>query len=132
MIDPFVMRLALAGFAPVAVGYVWYHPRVFGVAWMRHIKLSPLMREMHHRFLPHTLLLTWFLGAVSAYACSSLVEQPITLEKGIPFIMLAWAGFILPPLAAKVFWTHESSMLFLIDAAYALASLIGIVALLAL
>ena len=29
------LSLLLAAFSPLVVGYVWYHPKVFGTIWMR-------------------------------------------------------------------------------------------------
>jgi hypothetical protein len=69
-----VLPIFAAAIVSVMIGYVWFHPKLFGSVWMQHIHLTPEMVEEGKR---HTFSYVIFGFAAS----SSLRTQCGSLEN---------------------------------------------------
>src|SRR5437763_1389492 len=70
MLDPTLGAIIASGFAAVLVGMIWYHPRIFGGAWMRLAGLTPEMQEQRKKRMPVTGLLGFLAAMLVAYVMS--------------------------------------------------------------
>lgn len=60
------INCALAALVPLIVGFIWYHPKVFGNAWMREANVSEEKLQKGNMFLIFGL--TVFLSFIAAFA----------------------------------------------------------------
>jgi hypothetical protein len=67
MTDVTLVPLIIAAVAYIAVGYGWYHPRIFGDAWMRMSNISPEAIEAGKKRMPLTLIVALIAGIVVGY-----------------------------------------------------------------
>jgi hypothetical protein len=128
--DPFSAATGLAilgaALASIVIGFIWYHPRVFGGMWMRLSGITPEMvekakrRKLLHAFfglfasILVAYVMFWFGAAWSVY------DWPGALQLAF----WCWIGFVAPALLGTVIWEQRPFRLFLINASYWLAALI--------
>lgn len=63
--------LALAALVPLIIGFIWYHPKVFGTAWM---KAADMTEEKMKTFnMPLVFGLTFLLGFLAAMSINFIV-----------------------------------------------------------
>ena len=68
----FFLVAAVAAFVPLVLGFVWYHPKVFGTAWMKACGFEA--EKMKEGFnMPLTFGLTLLLGFFMSFALSGIV-----------------------------------------------------------
>ncbi len=123
-----LVLFALAGFANVVIGMIWYHPKVFGGAWMRMSGIAPVegyptWKMMVSAFfaLLAGMLIAWVMSLVG-YALNEFVDWISALELGF----WCWLGFIAPTLLGTVLWERKPFTLYLINTSYWLVSFIAI------
>lgn len=109
MFDMHILITVLtAAVAALLTGSMWYHPRVFGRAWVRLVNISPEALEARKRKMPILILVAFI-----AVSCMAFV---VTVTKVSVFIL--WAGLIVPALLGAVLWEGRSLKLFAINAGY--------------
>jgi hypothetical protein len=110
----------LAGLIPVIVGWIWYHPRVFGGAWMRMTGVTPEMAERGRKRMWITSLIGLLAGMLVAYVMDyfgiawSVYDWGGALQLGF----WCWAGFAAPVMLGSVLWDQRPVRLYLINAFY--------------
>src|SRR3989338_11025947 len=67
MFEVAFIRILFAGVASLVIGFVWYHPKVFGGAWTRMTNLSPEMVERGKKRMPLTALAGLIASMLVAY-----------------------------------------------------------------
>lgn len=68
----FFATLFLSALVPLVLGFIWYHPLVFGSAWMKAGKFDP--EKMKEGFnMPLVFGLTYLLGVFISFALSGIV-----------------------------------------------------------
>ncbi len=65
------INCALAALVPLIVGFIWYHPKVFGSAWMREANVSEEKLQKGNMFLIFGL--TVFLSFIAAFVLFPVV-----------------------------------------------------------
>ena len=63
--------IAIAAIVPLVTGFIWYHPKVFGTAWMNSAGLS--MEQMKEFNMIKVFSLTYLLSLMAAMVLQSLV-----------------------------------------------------------
>lgn len=128
MIEVSLLKILASGIAAVILGFVWYHPRVFGSAWMRLVNMTPEMAERGKR----RMILNVLLGALSSMLIAYVMVY-IGIAWGfydwIGALVLglwSWIGFVAPTMLARVLWEQSPFKLFLIDASYWLIAFVMI------
>ena len=114
------LSILAAGLASAILGFFWYHPRVFGAAWMRLAGVTPEMAERgKRRMVPYTLA-ALLSAMVIAYVMNyfgiawGVYDWIGALELGF----WSWAGFTAPAMLSMVLWEHTSIKLYFINAIY--------------
>ncbi|MCE9541343.1 DUF1761 domain-containing protein [Candidatus Kaiserbacteria bacterium] len=122
---PFVPVVA-AAVAHVIVGYLWYHPRVFGRAWTRLANISPEIAERGNKHMPLFTLAAFAAALVVAYVLHMITAALgiLTLGESLELATALWFGFVAPVLLGSVLWEHKPLKLYCINAGYWLASLV--------
>ncbi len=110
-----IWPLIAAAAAAVALGYVWYHPRLFGTMWMRLSNITPEMAE-HGTTHIHIFALLGFI----AMLCVAYVMRMLIAGLGNAVRLGGWlfAGFAVPISLGSVLWEHRPVSLYFINAGY--------------
>ncbi|HWO07426.1 MAG TPA: DUF1761 domain-containing protein [Candidatus Paceibacterota bacterium] len=123
-----------AGIANLVLGMVWYHPKVFGTAWMAGAGITPEQAERGKRRMPVMAILATLAAMLLAYVLSHLAVE-LGVFDWVGAVVVAfwcWAGFVAPVLLGSVLWEQKSLTYYAINAGYWLVSFIAIATILAL
>jgi len=116
-----------AGVASVLIGWVWYHPRVFGSAWMRAANLSPEAVEAGKKKMPllafvgllASMLVAWIMNSLgAAIGIFDWVGAVVDLAFWL------WLGFVAPVLLGSVLWERKPLKYYAINVGYWLVSFV--------
>lgn len=114
-----MLAIAIAGCANVAIGFVWYHPRVFGSAWMKMANIAPERAPGTMKMVGHT-----FVGLVA-----SIITAYVLLYFGMAWGVYDWAtaielgfwvwlGFQTPLVLGGVLWEMKPWKWLALNGAY--------------
>ena len=120
------LPVPVAGLVSAFIGWVWYHPRVFGTAWARMSGISPEMQEKARKRMPLYAFIAFLASMVIAYVMSFMAPM-LVLSDAIGAVELGfwiWAGFVAPVMLGTVLWEQKSFKLYLINALYWLVAFI--------
>ena len=126
MIDPTLGAVVASGLAAVLIGWIWYHPKVFGSAWARLSGLTPEMLEAGKKRMPIMAFFGFLAAMLVAYVMSyvsaawGFYEWRGALQLGF----WCWAGFVAPTMLGMVLWEQKSFKLYLINVLYWLVALL--------
>jgi len=120
-----IWPLIAAALAVIIIGYVWYHPWIFGTLWMRFNGVTPEMAERGARRAHMYEAIGFLTSVVVAYVMRTLlvglgVSDPSNAAK---LGFLVWLGCAAPVLLGSVLWEHRPFKLYLINAGYWLVAL---------
>jgi hypothetical protein len=109
-----------AALASVLVGYVWYHPKLFGALWMREAGITPEMAEHGARYRHVHLAIGFCLAFVTAFVVQYLMSQleVHSLLDACAFAFFVWIGFVVPVSAAAFLWEHRSITFYILNISY--------------
>lgn len=127
--------IVAAGVAPVLIGWVWYHPRVFGTSWMRLANVTPEMAERGKKMMPLSVILALCGGMLIAYVMNYVgIAFQIYDWVGAIFelALWSWLGFIVPTSLGTILWEQRPFKLYLINTLYWLVTFIAMALILVL
>ena len=122
-------QILASGVASVLIGMIWYHPRVFGSAWLRLAHITPEMATQGKRRMPIYALIGFVVAMLIAWVMSTIgVALGIYDWIGAIFelALWAWLGFVVPTMLNAVLWEHRPMKLYFINVAYWLVSFCAI------
>ncbi|HVM73582.1 MAG TPA: DUF1761 domain-containing protein [Candidatus Paceibacterota bacterium] len=121
-----LFSILVAALAPIVIGYIWYHPSIFGARWMRHSRITPELADQAKR----RMLLQVSAGFIaSIFAACVLYFFGTALgvadvPGAVALALWCWLGFTAPALLGSVIWEQRSLHIYLINASYWLVVLI--------
>lgn len=120
--------LLIAGVVSVGIAFAWYHPKVFGTAWMRMTGVTPEMAERGKKRMPLMAFLALLSSIVVAYVMSyfALAWGVFDWIGAVELAFWCWVGFAAPPLLGQYLWEQKPFKLYLINAGFWLVSFIAI------
>src|SRR3989344_4203682 len=105
------LPILVAGIIAIVIGFAWYHPKVFGTAWMPIVIVVATLAAMLVAYVMNHFGVAWgvfdIIGAI---------------ELGI----WTWVGFVAPIMLGIVLWEQRSFKLYVINASYWLVTFIAI------
>ena len=118
-----VLASAVAGFV---VGFVWYHPKVFGTMWMKISNISPAAMEAGKKMMMQSMALGFVGTVITAYVLAHFVTVwgATDLMGAIQLGFWVWLGFQMPIQLGSVLWEQKSWNLFALNSAYWLVNTI--------
>ena len=118
------LPVLLAGIVSFVIGYVWYHPRVFGGLWMRLARVTPENVERGKRQMPIYAPAALVGSMLIAYVMNhfGIAWGVFEIVGAVKFGFLCWLGFVVPTMLGSVLWEHRPFGLYLLNAAYWLVS----------
>ena len=122
MTDVTFLPILAAGIASVLIGWIWYHPKVFGSAWMRLSNITPEMAERGKKRMPlnavialvAAMLVAWVMNYVGIYLSVAVGDPVGALVLG----SWCWVGFVAPTMLGMVLWEQKPFRLYLINSLY--------------
>lgn len=106
MFEVTLIPLLVAAVAAVIVGFVWFHTKVFGAAYMRSVNLTPEQQAKARKRMPVSVFFAFVSALLAAYVLNyfgiawGVYDWVGAIELGI----WVWLGFALPPLLGAVLW----------------------------
>jgi len=127
MIEVSFLPIFFAGVASIVIGFAWYHPKVFGGAWMRLSNLSPEAVENGKKRMPLLAFFGLLASMLAAYVMSyfGIAWGVFDVIGAIELGFWCWAGFVVPTMLGIVLWEQKPLTLYLINAGYWLVALIA-------
>ena len=121
-----LLDLCIAGVASVVLGWAWYHPRVFGGAWMRMSGITPEMLEKGRKRMGLTLIIGLIASMLIAWVMSyvGILLGVYDWFGAVELGFWCWLGFVAPTMLGMVLWEQKPLSLYFINALYWLASFI--------
>lgn len=119
--------IVAAGVASVLIGWVWYHPRVFGTAWMRLAGVTPEMAERGKKMMPLSVIVSLCGSMLIAYVMNYVgIAFHIFDWVGAVFelALWCWLGFVVPTSLGTILWEQRPFKLYLINTLYWLVTFI--------
>ncbi|MBI4093751.1 DUF1761 domain-containing protein [Candidatus Kaiserbacteria bacterium] len=126
MFEVTFLPIFFAGVASVALGFVWYHPRVFGSIWMRFTNLTPEQVEKGKKRMPVMAAISLLASMLAAYVMNhfGIAWGVYDMIGAIELGFWSWVGFVAPTMLGQVLWEQKSFRLYLINALFWLVSFI--------
>ena len=121
--------------ASVLIGWVWYHPRVFGTTWMRLANVTPEMAERGKKMMPLSVILSLCGSMLIAYVMNYVgIAFHIFDWVGAVFelALWCWLGFVVPTSLGTILWEQRPFKLYLINTLYWLVTFIAMALILVL
>lgn len=125
------LAVIVAAVLGVAIGFVWYMPQVFGRRWAATIGRDlPSSAEVS----PAIYLVNVVQALVVAYVLALLISGlgVASLAEGIIVGFVVWLGFAAVPALNAVLFERRSLEYWMINAGYALVSIVAMAAVIAL
>ena len=134
MVEGIFWPILAAGIASVLIGWVWYHPKVFGTAWMRAANLSPEAVEDGKKKMPFLVLAGLLASMLIAWIMNTLGARIGIFDwigAVVDLALWLWLGFVAPILLGSVLWERKPLKYYLINAGYWLVSFVVMAVILA-
>ena len=127
MFEVAFIRILFAGVASLVIGFVWYHPKVFGVPWTRMTNLSPEMVERGKKRMPVMAFFGFMASMLAAYVMNyfGIAWGVYDVIGAIELGFWCWLGFVAPTMLGMVLWEQKPFALYLINALYWLVSFVA-------
>lgn len=128
------LAVLVAAVAGMVVGFVWYHPAVFGKQWMKAMGKSESQLKKEAQGKPYLYPAMFVSSLVMAYVLAHIVSytQSITFLDGALAGFWAWLGFVVTTAFTDVLFENKSQPLFMLKIGFYLVTMVimgGILAL---
>src|SRR3989338_10569658 len=127
MFEPSFLPIFFAGIISAIIGFIWYHPRVFGTMWMRYSGITPETLERGKKRMPVLASLALLASILSAYVLNrfGIAQGVFDVSGAIGLALISWVGFVAPALLGTVLWEQKPIQYYLINALYWLGAIIS-------
>jgi len=127
MLAPNILPILFAGIVSALIGFVWYHPRVFGGVWMRLSGITPETVEKGKKRMHVNAALALCASILAAFVLYSLEMRlgVYDIKGAMQLGFWSWAGFVVPALSGTVLWEQKPVLLYVINAGYWLVSFVA-------
>ena len=127
MLEVKLLSVFFAGIVSLVIGFVWYHPRVFGSVWMRLSNITPESVEKGKRRMPVYAFIGLLASMLAAYVMNyfGIAWGVYDVIGAIELGFWSWVGFVAPTMLGMVLWEQKPLTLYCINALYWLVSFIA-------
>ncbi len=126
MIEVSFWPILASGVAAVLIGWIWYHPKVFGSEWMRMSGITPEMAERGKKRMPLVVLIGLCASMLVAYVMNyfGIAWGVYDFVGAVELGFWSWLGFVAPTMLGIVLWEHKPFRLYLINTLYWLVAFV--------
>jgi hypothetical protein len=112
--------------ANMIIGTVWYHPKVFGGAWMRLVGITSDMTAAAKRRMPAMMGIAFLSSVIMAYVLAhfAIAWAVFDVISAIELGFWVWLGFVATTQISVVLWEMKPWKLFFINTGYSFVSFI--------
>jgi len=134
MFEVTLVPILIAAIVNVVLGMIWYHPKVFGSAWMACLGLTPEQKEAGKKKMWISTALAFLAAMVVAYVMNyfGIAWGVFDWIGAIELGFWCWVGFAAPAMLGMVLWEQKPFKYFAIVSGYWLVSFISIAVILVL
>jgi hypothetical protein len=106
MFEVTLIPLLVAAIVAVILGFIWFHTKVFGAAYMRCVNLTPEQQAKGRKRMPVAVFFAFASSLLAAYVLNyfgiawGVYDWVGAIELGI----WVWLGFAAPPLLGMILW----------------------------
>ena len=127
MIEVNLLPILVAGVVSILIGWIWYHPKVFGSAWMRMSNITPEMAERGKKRMPLVALIGLIAAMLVAWVMSyiGILLGVYDIVGAVVLGFWCWVGFVAPTMLGMVLWEQKPFRLYLINALYWLVAFVS-------
>ncbi len=124
------LAVLIASIGALGLGFLWYSPLLFGIAWMKEKGLTQEKLNKAKEGMQKLYALTFVASLVTAYvlshvmALSQNVYRYPNLVTGFSSGFWMWLGFIMPVQLTAAIFGDKNWKLLAIDTGYQLASIV--------
>ena len=128
MVEVNYVAVLVAAVASFVVGFVWYHPSVFGTMWMRLAGMTPSAMEAGKKKMMQSMVLAFVGSVIMAYVLTHFIAVwgANDFMGALQLGFWTWLGFQMPIQLGSVLWEQKSWNLFALNGAYWLVNTIVI------
>lgn len=132
------VAVLLSGVASMILGFMWYGPMLFGVAWMKERGLTKASLSKAQKEMGKLYGLSFVVSLVTAFVLSHVMSLSNSfygypmLTTGIMTALWMWVGFMMPVQLTGTIFGNKNWKLLAIDTGYQLASLLSMALVLSL
>ncbi len=128
-----LLAVLVSAVVQMFIGYVYYHPKVFGNAWMKLVGITAKDIESKKSQTGKTYGLMFVASLVMAYVLAIFVQYAgaTTATAGAMVGFWAWLGFSATGMFSSMLFEGRPMKLFAISAGYLLVSMLVVGGLLA-
>lgn len=120
--DVNVVAVVLAALSSMIIGFVWYHPSIFGNTWVKLVGKSDLQKgkkeQMYILLFGSAVIMSYVLAVFINYM------KATTLTEGAVAGFLAWTGFVATTSGIRTLFENRSGKLYILNNAYQLIALV--------
>jgi hypothetical protein len=111
----------------VVLGMIWFHPKVFGTAFMANVPMTPEMKEKGGRRMMLSAFLAFLAAMVVAYVMNyfGIAWGVFDWVGAIELGFWCWIGFTAPPMLGMILWEMKPIKHYAIIAGFWLLSFIA-------
>jgi hypothetical protein len=127
MLEVTFVPILVAAIVAVVLAFVWFHEKVFGKTFMRHMNLTPEQSARGKKRMPIATFVAFLSSLVAAYVLNyfgiawGVYDWVGAIELGI----WVWIGFAAPPMLGMVLWEMKPIKYYLLVAGYWLVAFIA-------
>lgn len=122
MFEVTFLPILIAGIANVVLGMIWYHPKVFGNAWMMAGNIQP--SESAKKKMPISVFVAFLAAMLVAYVMNhfGIAWGVFDWIGAVELGFWCWVGFTAPVLLGSVLWEGKPVKYYAIVSGYWLVS----------
>lgn len=126
-----MLEILAAGVASMALGFLWYSPKILGKQWMKEKGLTQESVKKAQKEMGKLYALSFAVSLITAFVLFHVMtlsenfsHYPM-LKVGFATAFWMWVGFIMPVQLTATIFGHSNWKLFGIDTGYQLVSLVA-------
>ncbi|HEV8590955.1 MAG TPA: DUF1761 domain-containing protein [Pyrinomonadaceae bacterium] len=126
MFEVTFVPILVAGVANLILGMIWFHPRVFGTAWMARAGITPEMAEKGKKRMPIMAAIATLAAMLVAYVMNhfGIAWGVFDWIGAVELAFWCWLGFVAPTMLGMVLWEMKPIKYYAMVAGYWLVAFI--------
>ena len=134
MFEVTLWPILAAGILNVVLGIIWYHPKVFGTAWMASAGITPEKAEAGKKKMPIMAFLAFLAAMVVAYVMNyfGIAWGVFDWIGAVELGFWCWIGFTAPTMLGMVLWEGKPVKYYAIVSGFWLVSFVAMAVVLVL
>ncbi|MEK7155682.1 MAG: DUF1761 domain-containing protein [Patescibacteria group bacterium] len=134
MFEVTLWPILAAGILNVVLGMIWYHPKVFGTAWMASAGITPEKAEAGKKKMPIMAFLAFLAAMVVAYVMNyfGIAWGVFDWIGAVELGFWCWIGFTAPTMLGMVLWEGKPVKYYAIVSGFWLVSFVAMAVVLVL